>query len=215
MQTEIVGRHLAPLLTAMALASVSCAKPGSVVPARADCRPPSESIARVPKPELLLGDYRLTVVASRGDAAGAAVEGLLMLRPTVHEPEPRYGPVWGRPIWGWVTAPLEAVGASMVYPAQTDVEATPGVVGWYDSSTSKLSLHVGQRWELTIGLELTITRLESTGFAGTWSNPNVRPKRGGYFCAERLTQQEVVSLGSQGGLTVAQFQGHRGPEDRD
>lgn len=173
------------MTTAMALAIVACARPGTAISAKAGCRPPIGPVVRVERPEALVGEYHVTVVASRGEAAGVAVEGLLTLRATANEPEPRYGPRFGRPIWGWITAPLETVGASMVYPALTDVEATPGVVGWYDSSTSRLSLLVGQRWELTIGLEMALTGLDTAGFAGTWSNPNVRPMRGGYFCADR------------------------------
>lgn len=137
----------------------------------------------------LEGTYALVVVAEKGDQAGRRVSGHLNLRRTsAVQVDTALGSIesahsW--PVWGWTDAPLETLGAVMIYPAQSDSPLTPGVLAWHDEESRHLQLTIGQRFELTIGVVLKVTAGSTSSFSGTWSNPGIEPVRSGRFCAVR------------------------------
>jgi hypothetical protein len=145
--------------------------------------------------DLFGGDFNLRVVATQGEIKDSIAEGHMQLNLSDALHATFLNPYMTAPLYGWTDANFLAVGdiagADSVGSHNQDF---PGVQVNYDRNSSLVTLMFGGpengiAMSLHSGVIAALTRIDSTGFDGTWmENSNRRrtgPLLGGYFCARR------------------------------
>lgn len=189
-------RPAAAVLAVLASAGWTAAScgPRPPAPASAPCAPAAGPLAAGARADALAGDFRLTLVASRGPQAGQSVSGRLTLRPFGSRPVPvPAAPGVRYPLFGGTEVDLAAVGALALGEVRPADAARPGVLvmEWAQSGVQQITLRLGadanqggsQRFDGTY-TALTVTAVSPDGFAGTWESGAGEPVAGGHFCAE-------------------------------
>jgi hypothetical protein len=193
-------RPAAVLAAAVALAGWSGGSCGArpPVPAAA-CAPAEGELAAGARADALAGDFRLTLVATRGPRAGQSTSGMLRLQPYGGRPAPLPAAAGARyPLFGGAQVDLAGVGALAPGGVERADAARPGVLvmEWprpnAPAGTNEIMLRFGadanqgerERFDGTY-LALTVTALSGGGFAGRWESGGGEPVAGGHFCAER------------------------------
>jgi hypothetical protein len=160
------------------------------------CDPVSGTTTVAVDADDLAGEYRLTLVADRGSAAGDSAEGRLWLH--TNEAELRGIPSASggirrdasAPLHGWTDVAVEAVGAVRPGDVSSRDPAAPGVLVIQEDGRLLLRLgsEANRRDVLRFDGGYTVLRVERAtegGFAGTWSSGLVEFQAGGAFCARR------------------------------
>ncbi|HET7234466.1 MAG TPA: hypothetical protein VFJ16_30920 [Longimicrobium sp.] len=186
--------RLAGVLAAAAVAgAASCpaAQPSAVA---APCAAVAAGSAPV-RASGLAGEYRLSLVATRGSRAGTSVAGGLRLAAYA---QPAQGPGNVRyPLYGSATLALDSVGAVAPGDIGSANPSRPGVrvIEWQRSdaaSRTQLTLRFGAdangpetgQIEGT-RLALFVDSVAPSGFYGRWESGTPDQRSGGHFCAER------------------------------
>ena len=168
---------------------------GAPVPAPAPCAPVQGELAAGSRADVLAGEFRLALTATRGARTGSTAAGMLRLRPFGNRQPPippaervRY------PLYGATDLNPAAVGA--VAPGQVgrDDPAGPGVLAieWERSGAPALTLRFGddanrggpERFD-GASFALFVTSITPSRFAGRWESGGEQ-RAGGYFCADRV-----------------------------
>ena len=165
------------------------------------CAPAAGALMDRGRAEGLAGEYRLTLVASRGPRAGRSASGRLVLRrfagATVAVPA---SPGARYPLYGGATLPLDSVGAVAPGDVGAADPSRPGVLvmEWRRTTPpppgDQITLRFGadangrgpDRFD-GAHLALSVAASSARRFAGSWeSGVPGGPQAGGYFCAERV-----------------------------
>ncbi len=202
MRTTLRLRSAAALAAGLALAGWSGASCGGRPPApaaAAACAPADGVLPPGVRADGLAGEFRLTLVATRGPRATHSVSGTLRLQPFGSRPLPLPAAAGVRyPLFGGAQLDLAGVGA--VAPGAVDRAdaARPGVLvmEWPQphgpAGANQIMLRFGadanagdrERFDGAY-LALTLTTVSAGGFAGGWESGAGQPVAGGHFCAER------------------------------
>jgi hypothetical protein len=193
-------RPAAVLAAAAALAGWSGGACGARPPApAAACAPAEGALAAGARADALAGEFRLTLVSTRGPRAGESASGTLRLQPYGSRPAPVPAAAGVRyPLFGGAEVDLAGVGALAPGEVRRADAARPGVLvmEWPRPSapagTNEIMLRLGadanqggpDRFDGAY-MALTVTALSGAGFAGRWESGGGEPVAGGYFCAER------------------------------
>ncbi|HEU0300427.1 MAG TPA: hypothetical protein VFR37_13250 [Longimicrobium sp.] len=199
----VTGRRLRPaaaLAAVLALAAWSGGACGGRPPApAAACAPVDGRLPVGARADGLAGEFRLTLVATRGARAGQSASGTLRLQSFGDRPLPlRAAPGVRYPLFGGAEVDLAAVGALAPGAIERADAARPGVLvmEWPQAhgptGAYEVSLRLGadanqgslERFDGTY-MSLFLTALSRDGFAGGWESGGGEPVAGGYFCAER------------------------------
>jgi hypothetical protein len=181
----------------------ACQSSGPPVDGVAECKPaPDTSVVRA-RVEDLAGEYRLTMVATRGSHAGRSVAGVLALIP--FDSASRYPvPTAGLPgsdatyaLHGHTDVSLDSVGARS--PGATSINTeSPGVlvIEWGQSAagaTRGITLRFGSEANRSRStpfdgafVALHVAGTIASGFEGSWIAGGSQPESGGHFCATRV-----------------------------
>jgi hypothetical protein len=171
----------------------ACHRTPPVVAADVPCAPVERSLAAGSHADGMAGDFRLTLVATRGTHTGQSVSGRLRLRAVGPQPAPvdpatsvRY------PLYGSAVIALDSVGATPSGDIGAMDAARPGVLV-IESSTDIVvrfgadgNSRTAQAFDGAY-MALFVTALSPTRFAGRWnSGRGAVPSQesGGHFCAE-------------------------------
>ena len=173
-------------------------------PPRADgCGAPSGQLSAQASAEGLAGEYRVHLVATGGPRSGATTNGSVQLRPTedsLRRPAPTLGirdSLTRLPLRGAAELDAAAIGATVPGSPGADDPAAPGVLVLERPSTRagepasiilRLGSDANRRDAVRFDggfLALTVRRIDTTGFAGTWTSGGGGRDAEGYFCAER------------------------------
>jgi hypothetical protein len=190
--------------TALALAGWSAAScsGGAPVPAvsAAPCAPAAGELPAGARADSLAGEFRLTLVAASGPAAGRSVEGRLRLRPFGATPPPVAAAAGvAYPLFGGTDVALATVGAIAPGDVKRDDPAAPGVLAmqWrradVPAGRGEITLRMGAdanrgdalRFDGT-RMALFLTSISPARFAGRWESGGGEQRAGGYFCAVRV-----------------------------
>lgn len=200
MRTARPVRPLFTLLAVPALAGWTAACPGGTPAAAAPCPPVEGELAPGARADVLEGEFRLTLVATRGPAAGASTTGTLRLEAFGGRP----GPVPAQPgvrvpLFGGTDVDLAAVGAIAPGAIGEADPARPGVLvlEWprpgAPAGTNEVTLRLGadanRGGELRFDgayMALSVAALSPGRFAGSWRSGGGDHQAGGHFCAERI-----------------------------
>ncbi len=167
------------------------------------CEAPTGEQADLVAGEMLAGSYRLVLVATAGDSAGATVEGALALQP--HDSAMRRLTVGGResdpsqsaPLYGTSDVVLGAVGALELGSLSSADPTRPGVVVIERREepgapparlTVRFGANANRRDLVRFDGGYTVLRVgwvDERGFGGTWESGVRGPTSGGHFCAFR------------------------------
>jgi hypothetical protein len=189
------GASCGPRAPAPAAGAPAAPATPALTPASA-CAPAAGPLAPGTRADVLAGEFRLTLVASRGAQAGRSASGRLTLRPYGDRPAPVAAAAGVRyPLFGGTDVDLAAVGALALGEVRPVEAARPGVLvlEWTHAGVQQITLRLGadtnqggaQRFDGTY-MALTVTTMSADGFAGTWESGAGGPQAGGHFCAERM-----------------------------
>jgi hypothetical protein len=188
------------LLVLAAWAPASCGgRPAAVEPV--PCAPTAGQLPEGGRADGLAGEYRLTLVATRGARAGKSASGRLVLRPFEGTARP-VQPVGATryPLYGGATLALDSIGAVAPGDISRADAARPGVLvmEWRRATppppSDQITLRFGadanaggpDRFDGT-HLALHLAATSATRFAGIWDSGGGEVlQAGGYFCAERV-----------------------------
>lgn len=167
------------------------------------CGPPSGQLAPAAAAEALAGEYRLRLVATSGPRRGASTNGRVRLRPaddSLRSPAPVLGirdSLTVLPLRGAAELEPDAIGATVPGDPGSDDPRAPGVLvierhSGRPGEPASIILRVGSdanrrdavRFDGGF-LALTVRRIDSAAFAGTWASGSGGRNVEGYFCAER------------------------------
>lgn len=196
-------RRPAGVLALLVLAAWAPASCGGRPAAAADpvsCAPMAGEMPAGGRADGLAGEYRLTLVATRGTRAGKSVSGRLMLRPFEGAARP-VTPVAGAryPLYGGATLALDSIGAIAAGDISRADAARPGVLvmEWRRATppppADQITLRFGA--DANAGgpnrfdgahLALNLAATTGDGFAGIWDSAAGDVRAGGYFCAARV-----------------------------
>ena len=169
------------------------------VPAAA-CAPAEGELAAGARADALAGEFRLTLVSTRGPRAGDSASGILRLQPYGARPAPVPAAAGVRyPLFGGAEVDLAGVGALAPGGVERADAARPGVLvlEWprpnAPAGTNEIMLRFGadanrgdrERFDGTY-MALSVTALSGGGFAGRWESGGGEAQAGGHFCAERI-----------------------------
>ena len=158
------------------------------------------------------GEYQIIFVATRGSDDGSFSEGRLVLKatseedrsPATGEVASDFGPLSENPLYGWVDADLDAVGAPICHdgaepPPDSRDPVYPGVlvlsVDWekkYPEGTPVLTVAtMSNQRNGTIstdgcGIGLWVHEVTPEGFSGVWREWGIIRNGRGRFCAARV-----------------------------
>lgn len=189
------GASCGPRAPAPAATATPPAPAAPAVTAASACAPAAGPLAAGAQADALAGEFRLTLVASRGARAGRSASGQLTLRPYGSRPAPVAAAAGVRyPLFGGTDVDLAAVGALALGEVGPVEAARPGVLvlEWAHDGVRQITLRLGadanvggaQRFDGTY-MALTVTTVSAAGFAGTWESGAGEPVSGGHFCAVR------------------------------
>lgn len=152
----------------------------------------------------MVGEYRLTLVATRGERAGNSASGDLMLIPV----DSAYRIQQTANVTSSVDSPfvlvgrtelsLGDVGAIRMGEIATLDPTRPGVAVLQqetsDAAGSRITLRFGSQANQLGNVlfdggytALQVSWIEALGFGGSWASGVRGPETGGYFCAFRIT----------------------------
>jgi len=171
----------------------------SPAPASADvpCTAAEGSLPAGATADGLAGEYRLTLVATRGARAGASASGALHLRRNEGGAGPAPTPGVRYPLYGGAEVALDSVGAVAPGDIRSQAPAGPGVLvmEWRraGSDRTEITLRFGAdangdgppRFD-GAHVALSPVTLSADGFAGSWDSGVAEQRAGGYFCAVRV-----------------------------
>lgn len=180
---------LATAVAAGAALVAACARPQaqSADQTSPPCEPVDYAIAPGLQASDLTGKYRITLVATTGDSAGRRAEGGLALE------------LSGRPdaaLIGRTTVPVERVDAFRVGQLEVSGDSAPGVLLFLSPGERPGALlRLGSDANARGGAQaiegmftaLTVLRVDSAGFAGSWRSGAMTDRAAGYFCATRVS----------------------------
>lgn len=163
------------------------------------CAPAAGEMPAGGRADGLAGEYRLTLVATRGARAGKSASGRLVLRPFEGTARP-VAPVSGAryPLYGGATLALDSIGAIAPGDISHADAARPGVLvmEWRRTTppppADQITLRFGadanaggpNRFDGAY-LALNLAATTGDGFAGIWDSGGGDVRAGGYFCAAR------------------------------
>ena len=198
--TRLGLRPGAALVAVLGLGAWAGGCPGQApAPAAVACAPVEGELAAGARADVLAGEFRLTMAATRGPQSGGATSGTLRLQPFGARPVP-VPPAAGvrYPLFGGADVDLAAVGA--VAPGAVDRAdaARPGVLvmemprASAPAGTNDVMLRLGadanrvgpQRFDGAF-TALTVTGISDGRFTGRWESGGEQAA-GGYFCADRI-----------------------------
>lgn len=190
------GVSCGPRAPASAASAAPSAPAAPAVTAASACAPQAGPLASGARADALAGEFRLTLVASRGTRAGRSASGRLTLLPYGSRPAPVAAAAGVRyPLFGGTDVDLAAVGALALGEVRPVEAARPGVLvlEWTHAGAQQITLRLGadanqggaQRFDGTY-MALTVTAVSAEGFAGTWESGAGEPLSGGHFCADRM-----------------------------
>jgi hypothetical protein len=144
----------------------------------------------------LVGDWRLTLVSSRGSAAGRAAVGMLRLNEQRADLRALPGVTGASmPLIGTADISLEEVGATRVGATSSLDPEAPGVAvieqpraGGGAELTLRLGSEANRRGQTRFDggfMALYVGRIDPEAFYGTWASGETRPESSGHFCAVR------------------------------
>lgn len=188
-------------LGAAGWAGGSCRAPDPApAPAAPACAPVEGGAMAGARAEVLAGEFRLTLAATRGPRAGSSTSGTLRLQPFGAAPAPVPATDGVRhPLFGGTSVRLDAVGAEAPGAVAPADPSRPGVLvmEWQrpgaPAGTPQVMLRLGAdaneagppRFDGAF-TALTVTALAPERFAGTWESGGGDAQAGGYFCADRI-----------------------------
>ncbi|HEX8432155.1 MAG TPA: hypothetical protein VF625_12755 [Longimicrobium sp.] len=195
------GAVLAAALALVGWSAASCSgrAPEPAV-ATAPCAPVTGELAAGARADSLAGEFRLTLVAASGPAAGRSVQGGLRLRPFgATRPTVPASPGVSYPLFGSTDVALATVGAIAPGDVTRADPAAPGVLAmqWRrpdaPAGRGEITLRMGAdanqgdalRFDGT-RMALFLTSISPTRFAGRWESGGGEQRAGGYFCADRV-----------------------------
>jgi len=195
-----MSRRAAAALAFFAVAALDAASCQRRVPAvePVPCAPTAGALMDGGRADALAGEYRLTLVASRGTRAGKSATGRLVLRPFAGEARPvpdRAGVRY--PLYGGAELPLDSIGAVAAGDIRPADATAPGVlvIEWRRTTPQpapQITLRLGA--DANRGgpdrfdgphLALQVAMSERDRFAGIWESGGGEVQAGGYFCAQR------------------------------
>jgi hypothetical protein len=178
---------------AVALAGVvSAGCPAQPAVAPAPCAPVQATLAAGARAGRLAGEYRLTLVATRGARAGRGAAGRLRLSPYTHPVEMGGGA--RSPLYGTAALVLDSVGATAPGDIGSASVERPGV-RVIESSVPRpqvtLRFGANANGPATGQIEgahlaLFVDSIAPSGFFGRWDSGTPEQRSGGHFCAERV-----------------------------
>ena len=202
---SIAGIGLGCLFTLILSMAGCSARRGPV--AESECKPVEGQLAATARTEGLAGEYRLTLVASKGERAGSAVEGRLWLEP--HDSAMRYvtSPGGERvpnvliPLYGRTDIDLDEIDALRLGDLTSLDPMRPGVVVTerhgdpQGPAFAEIVLRLGseanrrdlQRFDGGY-TALHVRWMAPGSFGGTWASGVRGPQSEGYFCAYRVEE---------------------------
>jgi hypothetical protein len=172
-------------------------------------RPPAPATADVPCTAVegslpadatadgLAGEFRLTLVATRGARAGASTSGMLHLRRNGGGAGPAPAPGVRYPLYGGAEVAIDSVGAVAPGDVRSQAAAGPGVLvlEWRRAGSERTEITLRFGADANGGglprfdgahLALSPVTLSADGFAGRWDSGAAEQQAGGYFCAVRI-----------------------------
>jgi hypothetical protein len=192
-------RPAGALAAVLALAGAGSCPPRTPPPAAAACAPVTGELAAGARAEALAGQFRLTLISTRGPRTGQSAAGTLRLQEFGARSAP-VPPAAGvrTPVFGGTDVDLAAVGAVALGDVQQSDPARPGVLvlEWprpnAPAGTNVITLRLGadanrggdQRFDGTY-MALSVAAISASGFGGGWESGAGQPQSAGYFCAER------------------------------
>ena len=193
-------------LLLLLVVSGCAARGGDEAEAEMECSPVEGSLSTGTTAEGLAGQYRLTLVATRGERSGNTVEGRLWL----HEQQsglrsltmPGGGPIPNAtmPLYGATDADLEGVGGLRLGDPMSLDPMSPGVAvleqrGSEESASTAITLRLGSaanRRDVQAFdggfMALYVHRIEEGRFGGAWASGVTGRESEGYFCAFGITE---------------------------
>ena len=193
------GAVLAAVFGLAAWSAASCGPRRPAPSPETACAPVDGRLPAGARADALAGEFRLTLVVTRGAHAGESTTGTLRLQPFGGRPVPVRAAEGVRyPLFGGAEVDLAAVGAVAPGDIGGVDAARPGVLvmEWPrahgPAGAYEISLRFGadanqagpDRFDGTY-LSLFLTSLSADGFAGGWESGGGQPVANGYFCAER------------------------------
>lgn len=140
----------------------------------------------------LAGTYQLTMIANPPTTIDTISVGYLWLD-TADERHRQIREWPGSfPLYGASSVDLEGLGeVDFLYRITSSDPDLPGVQAHYDDSNGELVLWFGaattkQGMPLHTGVLFTVQKVDSAGFAGSWTGAGLRAAAGGYYCARRF-----------------------------
>jgi len=161
------------------------------VPADPPCVAVEGSLPAGTRADGLAGEFRLTLVATRGPRAGRSASGALHLRRNDGRAGPAPAAGVRYPLYGGAGLSPDSVGAIAPGDVRSMEAARPGVL--VIESPGSLTLRFGA--EVNGGgpprfdgahLALFPATLSADRFAGRWDSGTAEQRAGGYFCAVRV-----------------------------
>jgi hypothetical protein len=199
------GARLATLLAVGACHSATPATNPAANPATDTCAAPTGELPPSATGARLAGEYRLRLVPTAGPRSGEAVNANLRLAPladSLQVPPPMLGvqdTTTRYPLAGSTDLDPALVGGvgtgdngstDPTAPGVLVIERHPGATGAPASIMLRLGALANRRGLARFDggyFALTVRRVDSDGFAGTWSSGTGRQAAAGYFCAERTS----------------------------
>ena len=206
MRATVMGATGAGPVALLAIVACHTAAPATKPATRAEadtCAAPSSELPRSATGAGLGGEYRLRLVATAGPRSGEAVNASLRLAPladSLQVPAPMLGVQDTTTRYALAGStdldPALVGGVATGDYASTDptapgvlvIERHPGATGAPASVMLRLGALANRRGVVRFDggyFALTVRRIDTDGFAGTWSSGTARQGAAGYFCAER------------------------------
>jgi hypothetical protein len=198
------GARLATLLVVGACHSAAPATKPAANPAMDTCAAPTGELPRSATGDRLAGKYRLRLVATAGPRSGEAVNAHLRLAPladSLQVPPPMLGvqdTTTRYPLAGSTDLDPSLVGGVGTGDNGSTDPTAPGVLvierHTGSDGPASIMLRLGalanrrglQRFDGGY-FALTVRRVDTEGFVGTWSSGTARQAAAGYFCAQRTS----------------------------
>ncbi len=172
----------------------------------AECSPVESRLPAGSTAEGLAGQYRLTLVATRGERSGNTVQGRLWLHEQQSELRsitmPGGGPIPNAtmPLYGATDTDLDAVGALRLGDPMSLDPMSPGVAvleqrGSEKDAHTEITLRLGSaanRRDVQAFdggfMALYVRWIEEGRFGGAWASGVIGRESEGYFCAVGITE---------------------------
>ncbi len=172
----------------------------------AECSPVESRLPAGSTAEGLAGQYRLTLVATRGERSGNTVQGRLWLHEQQSELRsitmPGGGPIPNAtmPLYGATDTDLDAVGALRLGDPMSLDPMSPGVAvleqrGSEKDAHTEITLRLGSAANrrdvqaFDVGFTaLYVHRIEEGRVGGAWASGVIGRESEGYFCAVGITE---------------------------